>query len=91
MRKALLGTTALVAAGVIGAPAAEAAFDVQVHGNYTAAYALVDEDDDVGEAGYKRQNQTLNQDAEVPLPIYADLRQRPHRRRAGGARGRHAQ
>jgi outer membrane protein OmpU len=65
MRKALLGTTALVAAGVIGAPAAEAAFDVQVHGNYTAAYAFVDEDDDFGEAGYKRQNQTLNQDAEV--------------------------
>jgi outer membrane protein OmpU len=65
MRKALLGTTALVAAGVIGAPAAEAAFDVQVHGNYTAAYASVDEDDDFGEAGYKRQNQTLNQDAEV--------------------------
>jgi predicted porin len=65
MRKALLGTTALVAAGVLGAPGAQAAFDVQVHGNYTAAYAFVDEDDKNGEAGNARQNQALNQDVEV--------------------------
>jgi hypothetical protein len=65
MKKVLLGSTALVAAGVLGAGGAQAAFDVQVHGNYTAAYALVDEDDNAGEAGFRRQNQTLNQDVEA--------------------------
>ena len=65
MKRVLLGTTALVAAGVIGAGSANAAFDVQVHGNYTAAYATVNQDDDIGEAGYKRQSQTINQDVEV--------------------------
>jgi outer membrane protein OmpU len=65
MKKVLLGTTALVAAGVLGAGGANAAFDVQVHGNYTAGYAFVDEDDDVGEAGNRRQSQALSQDAEV--------------------------
>ena len=51
MKKILLGTTALVAAGVIGADGAEAAFDVTVRGNYTAAYGFVNEDDDPGEGG----------------------------------------
>jgi outer membrane protein OmpU len=65
MKKVLLGTTALVAAGVLGATGAQAAFDVQVHGNYTAGYGFVNEDDGPGEAGFQRQNQALNQDAEV--------------------------
>jgi outer membrane protein OmpU len=65
MRKILLGTTALVAAGVLGAAEAEAKFDVTVRGNYTAGYGFVNEDDDDGESGDSRQNQALNQDVEV--------------------------
>jgi outer membrane protein OmpU len=65
MRKALLGTSALVAASLIGAADAQAKFDVTVRGNYTAAYGFVNEDDDDGESGNRRQNQALNQDVEV--------------------------
>jgi predicted porin len=68
MKRILLGTTALVAAGVLGAGDAEAKFDVTIRGNYTVGYGLVNEDDDGGmvpESGYKRQNQSILQDAEV--------------------------
>jgi outer membrane protein OmpU len=70
MKKILLGTTALVAAGVLGAAEAEAKFDVTVRGNYTIGYGFVNEDDGVTatgapESGYRRQNQAINQDAEV--------------------------
>jgi hypothetical protein len=70
MRKILLGSTALVAAGVLGAAEAEAKFDVTVRGNYTIGYGFVNEDDGrtaMGgpEAGFQRQNQAINQDAEV--------------------------
>ena len=65
MKKILLGTTALVAAGVIGAADAQAKFDVTVRGNYTAGYGFVNEDDDTDESGDSRQNQALNQDVEV--------------------------
>jgi outer membrane protein OmpU len=65
MKKVLLGTTALVAAGVLGAETAQAAFDVTVRGNYTAIYGFVKEDDGPGEQGFRRQNQALNQDAEA--------------------------
>jgi outer membrane protein OmpU len=65
MRKILLGTTALVAAGVIGAADAQAKFDVTVRGNYTIGYGFVNEDDDAGESGDGRQNQAINQDVEV--------------------------
>jgi outer membrane protein OmpU len=65
MRKILLGTTALVAAGLLGTGEAAAKFDVTVRGNYTAGYGFVNEDDDEGESGHTRQNQALNQDAEV--------------------------
>jgi hypothetical protein len=80
MKKILLGTTALVAAGVIGAGEARAEFDMTVGGYFGTAYGFVSEDDgdltDVdldgdgvadptNEAGFRRQNQALNQDAEV--------------------------
>jgi hypothetical protein len=81
MRKILLGTTALVAAGVLGAADAQAKFDVTIRGNFTLGYGFVNEDDDligfvdsdgdgvadarVGESGYRRQNQALNQDVEM--------------------------
>jgi hypothetical protein len=82
MKKILLGTTALVAAGVIGAGDARAEFEMTVGGYFGTAYGFVDEDDGetgvlldtdgdgVGdtealESGNRRQNQALNQDAEV--------------------------
>ena len=82
MKKILLGTTALVAAGVIGAGDARAEFDMTVGGYFGTAYGFVDEDDgslgivvdtdgdgvadaEGGESGFRRQNQALNQDAEV--------------------------
>ena len=86
-----MGTTALVAAGLLGTGEAAAKFDVTVRGNYTAGYGFVNEDDDEGESGHRRQNQALNQDAEVHFPVRADSRQRHHRWRTCRARGRHAQ
>ena len=81
MKKILLGTTALVAAGVIGAGDARAEFDMTVGGYFGTAYGFVDEDDgslglvdvdgdgvgdvEAFESGNRRQNQALNQDAEV--------------------------
>lgn len=65
MRKVLLGTTALIAASVLGADGAQAKFDVTVTGNYFAIYGFVDEDDGPGEQGFRRQNQALNQDVEA--------------------------
>ena len=50
---------------MLGAGAAEAKFDVTVRGNFTAAYGVVDENEDDGSSGDMRQNQALNQDAEV--------------------------
>jgi hypothetical protein len=72
MRKILLGTTALVAAGVLGAADAQAKFDVTIRGNYTVGYGFVSEDDGMTaigapESGYRRQNQAINQDAEAHI------------------------
>ncbi len=67
MKKVLLGTTALAAAGVIGAGQAEAKFDVSVTGNYYAAYGYVDQDTN------NRQNQGINEDFEVHFRIIQTL------------------
>jgi len=80
MKKILLGTTALVAAGLL-AGEARAEFDVTVNGSWNTAYGFVDEDDDfiatidtdgdgvadtsIGNSGYGQQNQAINQDWEV--------------------------
>jgi hypothetical protein len=45
MKRILLGTTALVAAGALGTGAAEAKFDVTVNGELYAAYGFVNQDD----------------------------------------------
>ncbi|HXV24462.1 MAG TPA: porin [Alphaproteobacteria bacterium] len=67
MKKVLLGTTALVAAGAIGAGQAQAKFDVSVNGNYYAAYGYVDEDTD------NRHSQAINEDFEVHFRIMQTL------------------
>jgi outer membrane protein OmpU len=64
MKKVLLGTTALVAAGLF-AGEARADFDATVNGSWNTAYGFVDEDDGDGESGDGRQNQAINQDWEV--------------------------
>ncbi len=73
MKRILLGTTALVAAGVIGAGDAEAAFDATVNGYYYWAYGFVNQDDDTGEPGKFLQNQALNSDSEVHFRIKQTL------------------
>ena len=65
MRKVLLGTTALMAASVLGADGAQAKFDVTINGAFWAIYGFVKENDDPGDQGFRRQNQALNQDAEL--------------------------
>jgi hypothetical protein len=50
MKKVLLGTTALVAAGLF-AGEARADFDATVNGSWNTAYGFVDEDDGDGESG----------------------------------------
>ena len=76
MKKVLLGTTALVAAGLF-AGEARAEFDVTVNGSWNTAFGFVDEDDDSlgvdvdgdgvidGESGFRRHNTAINQDWEV--------------------------
>ena len=66
MKRILLGTTALVAAGVF-AGAAEAADNLSfgVRGYMNHAYGFVNEDDDFGEAGDNRRDHNLGTDAEV--------------------------
>ncbi|MCI0430157.1 MAG: porin [Rhodospirillales bacterium] len=72
MKRVLLGTTALVAAGVIAAGDAEAKFDATLNGYYYWAYGVVNQDDDGGatpEPGNGLQNQALNSDSEVHFRI----------------------
>ncbi|MDF2765532.1 MAG: hypothetical protein K0S81_2526 [Rhodospirillales bacterium] len=69
MKKVLLGTTALVAAGLF-AGEARAEFDVTVNGSWNTAYGFVDEDDGISdggapESGNGRQNSAIDQDWEV--------------------------
>ena len=65
MRRVLLGTSALVAASVLGAEGAQAKFDVTINGVYMGVYGMVNESDKRGEQGFRRQNQALNQDSEI--------------------------
>ena len=70
MKRTLLGTTALVAMGLVGAEEAQAKFDVTVNGSWNTAYGFVNEDHGttnggLPEAGHGRQNQAINQDWEV--------------------------
>ena len=69
MRKLLLGTTALIAAGAVGAGEARAEFEATVNGNYYAAWGFVNQDDDTGDPGNTLQNQAINEDFEVHLRI----------------------
>ena len=54
-----------MAASVLGADGAQAKFDVTINGAYWAIYGFVKENDDPGDQGFRRQNQALNQDAEL--------------------------
>ena len=66
MRRVLLGSTALVAAGLVaGGVAAAEKIKLGVGGYYNTAYGIVTEDDDFGEAGDNRRNDAINSDAEV--------------------------
>ncbi len=73
MKKVLLGTTALVAAGLFGTGEARAAFDVTINGNYYAAFGFVDQDDGTGESGDEHQNTAINEDFEVHFRILQTL------------------
>ncbi len=66
MKRVLLGTTALVAAGFI-AGEAQAGFDVTVNGNYYVGAGVVDQDVD------GRQNTAINEDFEVHFRIKQTL------------------
>ena len=66
MKRILLGTTALVAAGMIGSgPAAAEDLSFGVRGYLHNAYGYVSEDDDTGDAGDNRRDHALNTDAEI--------------------------
>ena len=54
-----------MAASVLGADGAQAKFDVTINGAFWAIYGFVKENDDPGDQGFRRQNQALNQDAEL--------------------------
>jgi len=54
-----------MAASVLGADGAQAKFDVTINGAYWAINGFVKENDDPGDQGFRRQNQALNQDAEL--------------------------
>ena len=54
MRRVLLGTSALVAASVLGAEGAQAKFDVTINGVYMGVYGMVNESDKRGEQGFRR-------------------------------------
>ena len=90
MKRILLGTTALVAAGALGSGAAEAKFDVTVNGELYAAYGFVSQDDGNGDAGDQRQNQALNQDDEIHFRATENSRQWNPGRRQDSAGRRHA-
>ncbi len=67
MKRALLGTTALVAASVTGAGEAQAGFDVTVNGNYSVGAGVVDQDTN------GQQNSAINEDFEVFFQIVQTL------------------
>src|SRR5262245_24630953 len=67
MKRILLGSTALVAAGVIagGAQAAEGGVKLGVGGYFNSAFGYVSERDCKGCAGYQHNSTALNQDNEI--------------------------
>ncbi|MSP82260.1 MAG: porin [Alphaproteobacteria bacterium] len=68
MKKLLLGTTALVAAGFIAGEARAEAEPISlgISGYFNTSYvAILDEDDDAGEGGSGLQGDFINQDIEV--------------------------
>ena len=66
MKRLLLGSTALVAAGLVaGAADAAEKITLGVGGYYRAAFGVVNEDDDTGDAGDNRDSHAIAQDAEV--------------------------
>jgi len=70
MKKILLGSTALVAAGMIAGGAAKAEdqpIAVSVGGYYQSAFALIDEDNDVGELADHRNSTAFGQDVEINI------------------------
>lgn len=71
MKKVLMGTTALVAAGaaVAGgvAQAQEEPIEIGIGGYYRAAMGFIDEEDDVGEVGFANHSNSFDQDIELTL------------------------
>jgi len=66
MKRLLLGSTALIAAGFIaGSADAAEKITLGVGGYYRAAFGVVNEDDDTFDAGDNRRSHDLAQDAEV--------------------------
>ena len=75
MKKVLLGTTALVAAGVLAGGGVQAAEGVKlgVGGYFNSAFGYVDEDDGDGESGHNHYSTALNQDNEIHFKGQATL------------------
>jgi predicted porin len=76
MKKILLGSTALVAAGLIAGGAAKAEdqpIAVSVGGYYQSAFALIDEDSNDGEFADHRNSTAFGQDVEINIGGSATL------------------
>lgn len=67
MKKALIGTTALIAVGLLNVGAAQAAdkISLSLGGFYNTGIGFSSEDDGVGEAGADDRNHAINLDSEV--------------------------
>jgi outer membrane protein OmpU len=67
MKKALIGTTALIAVGLLNVAAAQAADKIKlsVGGYYNTGIGFSSEDDGVGEAGAADRNHAINIDSEI--------------------------
>ena len=66
MKKVLLGTSAIVAAGLLSTSAmAQDMFSVSVSGTYGFSAAIIDQDDGVGQPGLNTRDHAFNQSSEV--------------------------
>jgi predicted porin len=69
MKKALVGSTALVAAGLLSggafAQAAVSPINIEVHGNFRVQAGYVNQDDGPGEPGVNRRNFGFGQDSQI--------------------------
>ena len=89
MKRLLCSTTALVGAGIMAGQASAAdPIKLMVGGFFREAYMLNFDDDGEGELGNERNTDGLFNDAEIFFHGHDHARQRPHRGRQGGARGR---